>query len=172
MPVDQLQRQWANSRMAWIGQRQSSWRVEHPGANADEVSQNFTVLSNEWAAMTRAAKQIASNGLNTSTADDDDSPPSVQADDGNDDLWNTGCKEWPTRASVLGHYLDTQCGATSGGVASKASEARQRAVGSLVVPDSQSVPDSKRFEVTLSCCEMHPGLCAEKDHSIYIPAMS
>ena len=56
-------------------------------------------------------------------------------------------------------------------MARKAVAARRKVVSQLLVCDQGDVPDERKYEIRLSCQELHPGICAWVDRDIYASAL-
>ena len=76
------------------------------------------------------------------------------------------------RTDVLSSFLRQGGGEASGpGVANKSVAARRKAASQLLVCDQGDVPDERKYEMRLSCQELHPGICAWVDRDIYTSAL-
>ena len=166
----------------WVQIKINRWRALHPGASSDEWIQQIQVLRAQWAAMSVEERNREVHALPARwNQDERDAPVAAStephigfgaSETGSDEFFDMGCREWPVRSDVLSSFLRQEDGKASGpGVASKSAAARRKSASQLLVCDQGDVPDERKYEMRLSCEELHPGICAWADRDIYTNAL-
>ena len=166
----------------WVQIKINRWKALHPSASSEESTQQMQALRAQWASMSVEERDREVHALPARWNQDEREAPVVASPEphigfgasetGSDDFFDMGCREWPVRIDVLSSFLTQEDGKASGpGVANKSAMARQKAASQLLVCDQGDAPDERKYEMRLSCQELHPGICAWVDRDIYTNAL-
>ena len=162
----------------WIRIMINRWKALHPGASGDDFVEKRQALRAQWASMSDEERNREVQALPARWNQELGEDPVVASPEphvgfgASETFFDMGCREWPVRTDVLSSFLRQEDGqASEPGVARKAVAARRKAVSQLLVCDQGDVPDERKYEIRLSCQELHPGICAWVDRDIYASAL-
>ena len=169
---------WERPDVRWLNANLYAWRSANQAASQveeDAERRRFISQWRAWDAVERAtALSVLERNITAGTApqqkkmkpDKKQRKPTAPIDP----WWDCGDQEWPLRPPLLQEFLQAHTSNRSMGVAglaNKALHARDAERCNLIVRDQNCIPDDKVYVHRLPCTELHPGLCASRDHAIY-----
>ncbi len=150
LPVEQAPRKpaWRRPDLRWRALQWHRWLHDNPGASMADRDAEMGRISRVWLDMSEAEQRDALANLEA-----EDEPPAElpdldagdSSDDENQDIWDSGDRDWPVREHVLAGFIHEHPSHSSrgyAGVASKASAIRKSEASALMFSDAGDIPEA------------------------------